>query len=75
VAGKAPGADADVKKILKAMASDSGPWANKQVAEKAGLDAKVVSGLMGKLKKQGLVDSPVRCKYAITDAGKAELKK
>jgi predicted transcriptional regulator len=75
VAGKATNADADVKKILKTMASDSGPWANKQVAEKAGLDAKAVSGLMGKLKKQGLVDSPVRCKYAITDAGKAELKK
>jgi predicted transcriptional regulator len=75
VAGKATSTDADVKKILKTMAADSGPWANKQVAEKAGLDAKVVSGLMGKLKKQGLVDSPVRCKYAITDAGKAELKK
>lgn len=75
MAGKAASADADVKTILKTMASDPGPWANKQVAEKAGLEAKAVSGLMGKLKKQGLVDSPVRCKYAITDAGKAELKK
>lgn len=75
MAGKAASADADVKKILKTMAADPGPWANKQVAEKAGLEAKAVSGLMGKLKKQGLVDSPVRCKYAITDAGKAELKK
>lgn len=75
MAGKAAGAEADIKKILKTMAAESGPWANKQVAEKAGLESKVVSNLMGKLKKQGLVDSPVRCKYAITDAGKAELKK
>lgn len=75
MAGNATGADVDVKKILNTMAAENGPWANKQVAEKAGLDAKIVSGLMGKLKKQGLVDSPVRCKYAITDAGKAELKK
>ncbi|KMY66098.1 hypothetical protein AAU61_19320 [Desulfocarbo indianensis] len=75
MAGKAGGADAEITKILQTMSSDQGPWANKQIAEKAGLDAKAVSNLISKLKKQGLVDSPVRCKYAITEMGLAELKK
>ncbi|WP_338598923.1 hypothetical protein [Desulfoferula mesophila] len=47
---------------------------NKQVAEQAGMESKSVSGTMTALKKDGLVDSPVRCKYAITDSGKKTLK-
>ncbi|MBV1714817.1 MAG: winged helix-turn-helix domain-containing protein [Desulfarculus sp.] len=47
---------------------------NKQVAEQSGLESKKVSSTMNALKKEGLVDSPVRCKYAITASGKKALK-
>lgn len=60
-------------KVLKALASGEGPFSSKEIAELAGLEAKQVSCQMSNLKKKGLVDSPVRCKYAITNAGKAEL--
>ncbi len=74
VTAKAGKVDAQAKKVLQALSQEGGPWANKQIAEKAGLDTKAVSSAMSKLKKQGLVESPVRCKYAITQAGLAELK-
>ena len=47
---------------------------NKQVAEQADLESKEVSSTMSALKKEGLVDSPARCKYAITPSGKKALK-
>jgi len=57
-------------KVLAALAS-GGPLANKQIAQAAGLDAKEVTEAIKNLKAQGLVDSPVRCKYGLTKAGRA----
>lgn len=67
------GLSEDKKKILQAMAGGDGPWANKEIAQIAGLEPKKVSCNMGALKKKGLVESPARCKYVITEAGKSEL--
>jgi len=67
-------ATAEDKKVLKALSGAKDPMSNKQVAESAGLESKKVSAAMSALKKEGLVDSPVRCKYSITAAGKKALK-
>jgi len=68
---KGPG-DAS-KKILETLAKCDGPCGSKDIVEATGLDKKVVSDQIAALKKNGLVDSPVRCKYGITSAGKASL--
>ncbi len=67
-------ATAEDKKVLKALSGAKDPMSNKQVAESAGLDSKKVSAAMSALKKEGLVESPVRCKYSITADGKKALK-
>ena len=59
--------------ILEVLAKSGGPCGSKEIVEATGLDKKVVSDQIAVLKKQGLVDSPVRCKYGITGAGKASL--
>ena len=64
------GVSADAKKVLKALAKSKDPLANKQVASESGLEGKQVTAAMKDLKKEGLVESPVRCKYTITVAGK-----
>lgn len=64
----------EAKKILSVLAKAKEPMSNKQVAEEAGLESKQISSAMNALKKDGLVDSPVRCKYGITPAGKKALK-
>ncbi len=58
------------KKVLAALAASPAPLANKQIAGAAGLDGKAVSSLVGDLKGLDLVDSPARCKYGLTAAGK-----
>ncbi len=58
------------RKILSALAELSKPASGKEVAEVSGLDSKDVSKHIKSLKKEGFVDSPVRCKYGITDSGK-----
>jgi predicted transcriptional regulator len=68
---KGPGDES--KQILAALAKCDGPCGSKDIAEATGLDKKVVSDQIAALKKNGLVDSPVRCKYGITSAGKASL--
>ncbi len=57
------------KKVLKALAGFEKPAGNKDIAQAAGLDGKEVTKAIKVLKKEGLVDSPVRCKYAVTPAG------
>lgn len=66
-------AGGESKQVLEALAKCEGPCGSKDIAEATGLDKKVVSGQITALKKQGLVDSPVRCKYGITAEGKASL--
>ena len=60
--------------VLKALASVTDPCGSKDIAASTSLEAKQVSSQITALKKKGFVDSPVRCKYSITAAGKAELK-
>ncbi len=61
------------KKVLEALAKCGTPCGAKDIAKATGLDKKVVSGQITALKKKGLVDSPVRCKYGITPEGKSSL--
>lgn len=72
-AKKNDAADGQGRKVLQAMAKAAGPLAPKQIGEAVGLESKAVSDIIKGLKAQGLVDSPVRCKWGITDAGKASL--
>jgi len=51
------------------------PCTSKEVAGSTGLDTKVISKEISALKKQGYVDSPVRCKYGITEAGREVIGK
>ncbi len=62
------------KQVLEAMEKCEGPCASKDIAAATGLESKQVSCRITALKKKGYVDSPVRCKYAITDEGKVALK-
>ncbi len=64
---------AEQKKILKALAGADKPWGSKEIAAATGIDAKTVSSRLTVLKKDGLIDSPVRCKYATTAAGRSLL--
>ncbi|RZW17798.1 MAG: ArsR family transcriptional regulator [Desulfobulbaceae bacterium] len=56
--------------ILEALAGTEAPWGSKDIVAATGLDKKVVSNKIAAMKKAGLVDSPVRCKYGVTEAGK-----
>ena len=60
---------------MSALAGMDSPAGGKEIAEASGLDAEAVSSKIKGLKTKGFVDSPVRCKYAITTSGKAELGK
>jgi predicted transcriptional regulator len=62
------------KRVLEAMEKCDGPCTTKEIAASTGLDAKVVSKDIADLKKLGLVGSPVRCKWGITDTGRNALK-
>lgn len=64
----------ETKQLLEALAKAEKPCGSKDLVEATGLDKKIVSKQIAALKKQGLVDSPVRCRYGITDEGKALLK-
>jgi Fur family transcriptional regulator, peroxide stress response regulator len=62
------------KQVLEAMAKCDGPCASKDIALATGLETKAVSSRITTLKKKGYVDSPVRCKYEITSAGKTAIE-
>lgn len=62
------------KQVLQAMAKCAGACAAKDIAAATGLDAKVVSSRVTDLKKKGYVDSPERCRYGITEEGRAAIK-
>lgn len=69
---KAKSLDIEAKKVLKAMKAAAGAAAPKQIAEASGIDSKKVSEIIQSLKAQGLVESPARCKWALTEAGKGK---
>lgn len=54
----------DTGKVLDAMKKAGEPVSAGQVAEISGLDRRVVDKAMSDLKKQGAIESPVRCKWA-----------
>jgi len=56
------------------MEKCGGPCGTKDIAAATGYEAKSLSARIAELKKQGYVDSPVRCKYGITDQGRNVLK-
>jgi predicted transcriptional regulator len=68
---KEPGSEST--QVLEALTRCAGPCGTKDIAEATGLDKKVIGNQIAALKKQGFVDSPVRCKYGITAEGKASL--
>ncbi len=59
--------------ILKAMSGVDSAYDSKELATATGLEAKQVSSQLTALKKKGLIESPVRCKYSITAEGKNAL--
>jgi len=65
--------DLPATKILEALANCDKPCGSKDLVEATGIDKKVVSKEISALKKKGLVDSPVRCKYGITEEGRSTL--
>ncbi len=71
---KKVGLSDDQKKVLEAMGKHGEPCASKDIATATGLDAKVVSCKLSDLKKKGLVDSPERCRYGLTEEGRTAMK-
>ncbi len=61
------------KEVLSALATSSDPCGAKDIAVATSLESKQVSCRITALKKKGYVDSPVRCKYAITEEGRKAL--
>ncbi len=70
---KTDGLDDVQKKILDALTGMSEPAGCKAIAEVTGLKTQQVSGKLRGLKNRGFVESPIKSKYIITEAGKAEL--
>jgi predicted transcriptional regulator len=62
------------KQILAALDKSKDPCGSKEIASATGIDAKAVGCKVTALKKKGLVDSPEKCKYALTDEGRSALK-
>ncbi len=58
------------EKILRAMAEMEGPVASKDISEATGIPSKSLSCRIRSLKTKGLLESPARCKYEITEAGR-----
>ena len=69
---KLAGKDEDQVKILSALSEMSEPATGKEIARKTGIDEKLVNLKLKKMKVFGLIDSPVRCKYSLTEAGQAQ---
>lgn len=64
---------AEQKQILEALSNADKPCGSKDLVEVTGFDKKVISNSVAAMKKAGLVDSPVRCKYGVTADGKKAL--
>ena len=59
------------KRVLAAFAEQDEPVGGKAIAAASGIESKEVSGQIKTLRGKGLLESPIRCKYALTDDGKA----
>ena len=72
---KKEGLDESKKKILAALSKMKEPANTKMLSEATKLPTSTISGKLRSLKTKGFIESPARCKYAITDTGKKELGK
>lgn len=70
---KSTGLTDEQRSILDALVKIDGPCGTKDIVAESGLESKVVSSRITALKKKGFVGNPARCKYGITDEGKAAL--
>ncbi|HEB68713.1 MAG TPA: ArsR family transcriptional regulator [Desulfobulbus sp.] len=61
------------REVLEALAKCKDACGSKDIAAATSLEPKQVSCQITALKKKGLVESPVRCKYTITGDGKNAL--
>jgi len=61
------------KKLLQALNSLGKPAGGKELSAASGIDEKTVAKEIGKMKTQGFVDTPIRCKYGVTAEGKKQL--
>lgn len=52
-------------KVIEAIRNAGEPVNASKVAETTGLDKKVVDKIFAQLKKDGIIVSPVRCKYTL----------
>jgi predicted transcriptional regulator len=55
------------------MAASKDPCGSKDIASATGLEAKIISSRITAMKKKGLVESPVRCKYTVTEEGRTAI--
>jgi len=55
--------------ILRALKELGRPASCKEIGEHAGIDARRVAAKMRKLKRLGLVESPEKARYVITEQG------
>jgi len=65
---------AEQEKILRTIAGRSNPVSSREISEAAGIAPKSVSCRIQSLKKKGLIISPARCKYEITDTGRTVIQ-
>ena len=65
--------DEEGRKVLTALEGFKKPASGKEIAQAAGMDSKTVTSKIKTLKSKGLLESPVRCKYCVTPAGKETL--
>jgi len=56
--------------ILKALSTFTEPASCKEIAEKAGLETRKVTGKLRTLLRHGFVEKPVKGKYVITERGR-----
>ncbi len=61
------------REVLEVLAKSDDVCSNKDIAAQTTLEPKQISCQLTALKKKGLVTSPVRCKYEITETGQAAL--
>jgi Fe2+ or Zn2+ uptake regulation protein/predicted transcriptional regulator len=61
------------RQVLEALAKCKKACGSKDIAAATNLEPKQVSCQVTALKKKGFIESPVRCKYAITGDGKSVL--
>ncbi|MFA5575659.1 MAG: MarR family transcriptional regulator [Tissierellaceae bacterium] len=60
------------EKVLEALKSEGKPMRSGELVEQTGLDKKDVDKAIKNLKKDGLIDSPKRCYYALASDEKED---